>query len=57
MDFSGKDGPGPGEYEAMGDSALKENLNLKDEDRRRFEAKLPRYHELVVTQEEKKVAI
>ena len=55
MDFKGKDGPGPGEYEPYnGPELIAENLNMP-EDKQRFEARLPRYHEVVVRDEEKKV--
>lgn len=54
MDFGGKEGPGPGEYEPYKPpEILVENLNVLDE-KQRYEAKLPRYHELVVKEEEKK---
>lgn len=57
MDFSGKDGPGPGEYEPdTRASAMKiEHANMRDVDKARFEARIPRYHEQVSLQEEKKV--
>ena len=57
-DFSGKAGPGPGEYEVQPDSHTKaEHLNLRDGDKAKFDAKLPRYHEWVVKEEEKKVLV
>lgn len=58
-DFSGKAGPGPGEYDPQHDISLKtEHLNLRgDEKNKKFEAKIPRYHEWVVKEEEKKVCI
>lgn len=56
MDFGGKEGPGPGEYEPYKPPELVvENLNMLD-DKQRFEARLPRYHELVVKEEEKRVS-
>ena len=60
MDFSGKEGPGPGEYEPYQPEVkqcVATNLNIPDEDRRKFDAKLPRYHELVVKEEEKRVSL
>ena len=58
MDFSGKDGPGPGEYEPYRESQNKiEHVNLRESDKARFEARIPRYHEMVVHQEEKKVGV
>lgn len=58
-DFSGKPGPGPGEYDPQYDISLRpEHLNLRDEDKgKKFEAKIPRYHEWVVKEEEKKVSL
>lgn len=56
-DFSGKGGPGPGEYDPQIDiRAQAENLNLRDGEKGKFDAKLPRYHEWVVKEEEKKVS-
>ncbi|XP_056600892.1 sperm-tail PG-rich repeat-containing protein 2 isoform X2 [Triplophysa dalaica] len=52
-----KDGdvPGPGQYEPQEDhTALYENVNLRREQRGRPELILPRYHELIAQQEEKK---
>ncbi|KAA0717462.1 Sperm-tail PG-rich repeat-containing protein 2 [Triplophysa tibetana] len=49
------DGPGPGQYEPQEDhTALYENVNLRREQRGRPELILPRYHELIAQQEEKK---
>ena len=56
MDFGGKEGPGPGEYEPYKPAiAHAENMNIHEEEKGKFESRLPRYHELVVQQEEKKV--
>ena len=56
MGFGGKEGPGPGEYEQYTqDSVALEHANLPESENRRYESKLPRYHELVVAQEAKKV--
>lgn len=57
-DFAGKAGPGPGEYDPQYDITLRaEHLNLRDEEKsKKFDAKIPRYHEWVVKEEEKKVS-
>jgi hypothetical protein len=59
LDLSkGKLGPGPGEYEPYRDTILKaENLNAQMEEQTRFESRIPRYHEAVQKDEEKKVNI
>ncbi|XP_046567757.1 sperm-tail PG-rich repeat-containing protein 2-like [Haliotis rubra] len=56
VEFGGKGGPGPGEYEPYKEVPNKpENTNIAEEERSvRYEAKLPRYHEAVVKDEEKK---
>lgn len=56
-DFSGKKGPGPGEYDPHADTKMKpDNLNMRDDDKnKKFDARIPRYHEWVVKEEEKKV--
>jgi len=58
MDFSGKEGPGPGEYEPFQKNAsVVEHAHIRTDDRAaQFDARLPRYHELVVKQEQKKVS-
>ncbi|CAL8346224.1 unnamed protein product [Lota lota] len=49
------EGPGPGKYQLdQVQLATYENVNLRKEQRSRPEPSLPRYHELVVMQEEKK---
>uniref|UniRef100_A0A9J8CQB2 Sperm tail PG-rich repeat containing 2 n=1 Tax=Cyprinus carpio carpio TaxID=630221 RepID=A0A9J8CQB2_CYPCA len=49
------DGPGPGHYDLQEDhTVLYENVNLTREQRGRSELVIPRYHELVALQEEKK---
>ena len=59
MNFGGKEGPGPGEYEPVlkQASAEVEHANMPDTDKKKFDAKLPRYHELVAKDEEKKVTL
>ncbi|CAH1795521.1 unnamed protein product [Owenia fusiformis] len=56
MDFNGKVGPGPGDYEAFSKEVVApENVNINGTGgSKRYDAKLPRYHEWVVNQEEKK---
>ncbi|CAL8297165.1 unnamed protein product [Gadus morhua 'NCC'] len=49
------EGPGPGKYKLdQVQRSTYENVNLRSEQRSRLEPSLPRYHELVVMQEEKK---
>ena len=60
MDFSGSGGPGPGEYNPYDATPMEiENLNGSSaptrDGTRSFNSKLPRYHEVVVIEEEKKV--
>ena len=61
MDFSGQGGPGPGEYNPYSkDELVIENLNASSptkEGTRSFNSKLPRYHEVVIKEEEKKVML
>lgn len=59
MDFSGSGGPGPGEYNPYDATPMEiENLNGTSaptrDGTRSFNSKLPRYHEVVVIEEEKK---
>ncbi|XP_052413427.1 sperm-tail PG-rich repeat-containing protein 2 [Carassius gibelio] len=52
---TGEDGPGPGHYDLQEDhTVLYENVNLRRDQRGRAELVIPRYHELVALQEEKK---
>ncbi|XP_068088355.1 sperm-tail PG-rich repeat-containing protein 2 isoform X2 [Hyperolius riggenbachi] len=54
-EFEKRDGPGPGEYDIDQESALHyENVNSKKEDKKKYEPFIPRYHEVIVLQEEKK---
>ncbi|KAK7172586.1 hypothetical protein R3I93_002640 [Phoxinus phoxinus] len=51
----GEDEPGPGQYELQDDHSVHyENVNLTREQKGRSELVVPRYHELVTLQEEKK---
>ncbi|XP_043828275.1 sperm-tail PG-rich repeat-containing protein 2 [Dromiciops gliroides] len=48
-------GPGPGEYDILQESTLHyENVNIKKEDKLKSCPFLPRYHEVIVLQEEKR---
>ncbi|CAN2388960.1 Sperm-tail PG-rich repeat [Pristimantis euphronides] len=54
-EFENHEGPGPGEYDIDQESALHyENVNSKKEDKKKYEPFIPRYHEVIVLQEEKK---
>ncbi|XP_075057610.1 sperm-tail PG-rich repeat-containing protein 2 [Mixophyes fleayi] len=54
-EFQNLDVPGPGEYEIDQESALHyENVNSKKEDKKKYEPFIPRYHEVILLQEEKK---
>ncbi|KAM8939999.1 sperm-tail PG-rich repeat-containing protein 2 [Pelodytes ibericus] len=54
-DFQFHEGPGPGEYDIDQESALHyENVNSKKEDKKKYEPFIPRYHEVIALQEEKK---
>lgn len=56
MDFGGKDGPGPGEYEPYQQvEQVVEHAHLPTADRSKFQAWLPRYNDLIIKNEEKKV--
>ncbi len=56
MGFSGKSGPGPGEYEPYNEpQSVTESAHILETDRKKYDAKLPRYHEWVVKEEEKRV--
>lgn len=56
MQFKGSGGPGPGQYNPFKDSGTKAPIDLVIEENRKqpFESNLPRYHEAIVVQEEKK---
>uniref|UniRef100_K7GDB4 Sperm tail PG-rich repeat containing 2 n=1 Tax=Pelodiscus sinensis TaxID=13735 RepID=K7GDB4_PELSI len=54
-EFKAQEGPGPGEYDITQESALHyENVNIRKEDKKKYEPYIPRYHEVIVLQEEKK---
>ncbi|XP_060071490.1 sperm-tail PG-rich repeat-containing protein 2-like [Ylistrum balloti] len=56
LDLSmGRQGPGPGEYEPYRELVGKpENMNAEEPQHVKFEARIPRYHEAIVKDEEKK---
>ncbi|MEE6460647.1 hypothetical protein FKM82_001053 [Ascaphus truei] len=55
IEFQNREGPGPGEYDIDQESALHyENVNSKKEDKKKYEPFIPRYHEVIALQEEKK---
>ncbi|XP_019408881.1 PREDICTED: sperm-tail PG-rich repeat-containing protein 2 isoform X2 [Crocodylus porosus] len=54
-EFKPQEGPGPGEYDITQESALHyENVNIQKEDKKKYDPYIPRYHEVIVLQEEKK---
>ncbi|XP_064618109.1 sperm-tail PG-rich repeat-containing protein 2-like [Liolophura sinensis] len=54
-DIPCQQGPGPGQYDPFKEpEVLVENTNIHEEDKSRFEARLPRYHESIPKDEEKK---
>lgn len=58
MDFRGEAGPGPGEYDPFSKAeADVENVNtaITKSGTSAFEARIPRYHEVIVQGETKKV--
>lgn len=56
MQFRGSGGPGPGQYDPFKEAGIRAPIDLVIEETRRqpFESKLPRYHESIAVQEEKK---
>ncbi|KAE8630793.1 hypothetical protein XENTR_v10000962 [Xenopus tropicalis] len=55
LEYQWPEGPGPGEYEIDQESALHyENVNSKMEDKKKYMPFIPRYHEVIALQEEKK---
>ncbi|XP_068711122.1 sperm-tail PG-rich repeat-containing protein 2-like [Montipora foliosa] len=56
MQFKGSDGPGPGQYDPFNDPGIKAPIDLVIEENRKqpFDSNLPRYHEAIAAQEEKK---
>uniref|UniRef100_A0A8B9S6Z3 Sperm tail PG-rich repeat containing 2 n=1 Tax=Apteryx owenii TaxID=8824 RepID=A0A8B9S6Z3_APTOW len=54
-EFKLPEGPGPGQYDLTQEAALcYENVNIKKEDKKRCDLFIPRYHEVIELQEEKK---
>ncbi|XP_043922207.1 sperm-tail PG-rich repeat-containing protein 2 [Protopterus annectens] len=55
IDFKSSEGPGPGAYDLLQENALHyENVNIKSEDKKKYEPFIPRYYEVIGLQEEKK---
>ncbi|XP_071953727.1 sperm-tail PG-rich repeat-containing protein 2-like [Antedon mediterranea] len=54
MDFSGNQGPGPGEYNPYQVKCMETEIMKAKEGTRVFDSRLPRYHELIVHADEKK---
>ncbi|XP_033103681.1 sperm-tail PG-rich repeat-containing protein 2-like [Anneissia japonica] len=54
MDFSGNHGPGPGEYNPHQVKCMETELMKAKDGTRVFDSKLPRYHEMIVQEVEKK---
>ncbi|KAM6440399.1 sperm-tail PG-rich repeat-containing protein 2 isoform 2-T2 [Liasis olivaceus] len=53
--FKPHEGPGPADYDVIPESAVHcENVNIKKEDQKKCVLYIPRYHEEIVLQEEKK---
>nr|XP_060635190.1 sperm-tail PG-rich repeat-containing protein 2 [Anolis sagrei ordinatus] len=54
-EFKIQDGPGPGDYDVITENVPHyENVNIKKEDQKKHDLRVPRYHEVIVLQEEKK---
>ncbi|XP_064367612.1 sperm-tail PG-rich repeat-containing protein 2 [Dromaius novaehollandiae] len=54
-EFKPPEGPGPGQYDLTQEVALRyENVTIKKEDKKRYDLFIPRYHEVIELQEEKK---
>ncbi|XP_039178823.1 sperm-tail PG-rich repeat-containing protein 2 isoform X2 [Crotalus tigris] len=55
LEFKPHEGPGPAHYDIIPESAVHcENVNIKKEDKKKCVLYIPRYHEEIVLQEEKK---
>ncbi|XP_066568340.1 sperm-tail PG-rich repeat-containing protein 2 isoform X2 [Amia ocellicauda] len=55
LEIKVKEGPGPGEYDLSEERAVHyENVNIRKEEKKKHELFIPRYHEVVPLQEEKK---
>uniref|UniRef100_A0A8D2L3M6 Sperm tail PG-rich repeat containing 2 n=1 Tax=Varanus komodoensis TaxID=61221 RepID=A0A8D2L3M6_VARKO len=54
-EFKPREGPGPADYDVIQESAVHyENVNIRKEDQKKCDLYVPRYHEEIVLQEEKK---
>ncbi|XP_069486647.1 sperm-tail PG-rich repeat-containing protein 2 [Ambystoma mexicanum] len=55
LEYKSHEGPGPGEYHITQESTVHyENVNLKKEDKKKYDPFIPRYHEVIALREEKK---
>ncbi|XP_060103009.1 sperm-tail PG-rich repeat-containing protein 2 [Heteronotia binoei] len=53
--FKPREGPGPADYDVTQETAVcYENVNIKKEGLKKYDLCIPRYHEIIVLQEEKK---
>ncbi|XP_042326751.1 sperm-tail PG-rich repeat-containing protein 2 [Sceloporus undulatus] len=54
-EFKAHEGPGPGDYDVIPENVVHyENVNIRREDQKKYDLCVPRYHEVIVLQEEKK---
>ncbi|KAH0615858.1 hypothetical protein JD844_026447 [Phrynosoma platyrhinos] len=54
-EFKAHEGPGPGDYDVIPEHVVQyENVNIKREIQKKYDLCVPRYHEVIVLQEEKK---
>lgn len=57
MEFGGKDGPGPGDYEAYKQpQTVMEHTHIRNADKTQFESNVPRYNDQLVQDAEKMVS-
>ena len=57
MEFGGKDGPGPGDYEAYKQpQTVMEHAHIRNADKTQFESNVPRYNDQLVHDAEKMVS-
>ncbi|XP_061438931.1 sperm-tail PG-rich repeat-containing protein 2 [Rhineura floridana] len=54
-EFKPHEGPGPADYDVIQENTVHyENVNIRREDHKKYDLCVPRYHEVIVLQEEKK---
>ena len=57
MEFGGKDGPGPGDYEAYKQpQTVVEHAHIRNTDKTHFESNIPRYNDQIVHDAERMVS-